>query len=913
MKGIKYTMKKLLMMALAAGMSLFASAAALPSVGNGTEPNKWTSNVDGVISAAQKTGYPIFLCMINDTSTGVGCSHCWEFVINTLNNSEWKRIVSEYKFYMVMINNGGADMFSDYFVGQYYRFGGAELGGGLPLVRVFSADGQKGSKIWSQATCEGPRFWTLIEPEIAKLSVFNTKIELSSQSATTALAHDATWTGQVTRSGSSGATGTVAITLTGDNASDYTVEPATLTWGTSDGTKTFTVKRTAEPSGIVSDSLTVKIAASGFNGTTINYGTQEIALTFKDTRVGKTLEEFGAATAGLDGLSSSDAVWFVPAKADGNVIETITASSATLVWKATVGGVLTVSPNAGSVAVSGSAGTFELDNGEETTIGVKVGDTVTFAVGGEPESADEEPAAETYGFGKFSFKPLKVTLSAPADGDDISYAELIADKTLADFTWGCDAANAVYEVYATQEGASKVFSGTPLYEGDGTTMNGVDAGFVTLETAMGDCWWGVKAKSEDAAEHGTAVASATAAFSISAVAAFPADIPKAITAYLKAGTSYDFSAETSADGAKYSAKGLPSGMSIDSATGEITGTPKSVGTYTATISAKNAYGTATTDVKITVAKFPAAAKGNYCGVLFNSAGRMTGSLTARVSANGKWSGTVVAGLNKTKVKGTVWYDEKSVMHFASDKLPLDMVDGTSVLAGSWNGGTLYAKKVAKTIASSWAGYWNGAIAMSGEDECVGYLSAKVTVKAKAAISGKLNATKRVAATGTMLVLDSAFVAEYLPMWDEGSDAAFMYSYKSTAGRTFNGGIVIYGNGGIDGLFYLNGVSSSIAAGGKWNTGAVARFAGKTLATSDGVSFGVNATSARLTAKAEGAVGATKVKLTSAKKTGIFKGSFTNAAGGRCKYEGALFVDGSDVFGAGAGCVGKTGEFAVTIE
>ena len=49
---------------------LSGSAAVLPVVGNGTEPNKWTRNMSGVLSAAKTTNLPILLVMINDSSSG---------------------------------------------------------------------------------------------------------------------------------------------------------------------------------------------------------------------------------------------------------------------------------------------------------------------------------------------------------------------------------------------------------------------------------------------------------------------------------------------------------------------------------------------------------------------------------------------------------------------------------------------------------------------------------------------------------------------------------------------------------------------------------------------------------------------------------------------------------------------------
>ena len=58
-----------LSIALAAAMAVFGAVApVLPQVGDGTEPNQWTRNVEGVLSAAKTTNLPILLVMINDSS-----------------------------------------------------------------------------------------------------------------------------------------------------------------------------------------------------------------------------------------------------------------------------------------------------------------------------------------------------------------------------------------------------------------------------------------------------------------------------------------------------------------------------------------------------------------------------------------------------------------------------------------------------------------------------------------------------------------------------------------------------------------------------------------------------------------------------------------------------------------------------
>ena len=95
--------------ALAAAMYVAgATAAMLPQVGDGTEPNQWTRNMAGVLEAAKTTQLPILLVMVNESSTGEGCDHCKQFSNNTLNSAEFASICQRYRFYMVLLNKWNA-------------------------------------------------------------------------------------------------------------------------------------------------------------------------------------------------------------------------------------------------------------------------------------------------------------------------------------------------------------------------------------------------------------------------------------------------------------------------------------------------------------------------------------------------------------------------------------------------------------------------------------------------------------------------------------------------------------------------------------------------------------------------------------------------------------------------------------
>ena len=140
-----------------------ATAAVLPTVGTGTEPNQWTRNMEGVLAAAKTTGLPILLVMINDSSTGDGCQHCMQFARNTLNTDNFANIVASYKFYMVLLNKWPSEtaygnVSETYFRNYFLKY---EMGdSGYPQVIIIKPDGKRYAG-WSYETrpvsSSGPR------------------------------------------------------------------------------------------------------------------------------------------------------------------------------------------------------------------------------------------------------------------------------------------------------------------------------------------------------------------------------------------------------------------------------------------------------------------------------------------------------------------------------------------------------------------------------------------------------------------------------------------------------------------------------------------------------------------------------------------------------------------------------------
>lgn len=128
--------------------------------------------------------------------------------------------------------------------------------------------------------------------------------------------------------------------------------------------------------------------------------------------------------------------------------------------------------------------------------------------------------------------------------------------------------------------------------------------------------------------------SATLTITVAAAPVAPV-ISSATTAPATAGapfTAYVIGASGSP--ASYSATGLPPGLTLDTTTGTITGTPTTAGTYSVTLTATNAIGSGTTVLTITVGAAPSSRIVNFSARALSGPGSQTLIMGFIVSGNG---------------------------------------------------------------------------------------------------------------------------------------------------------------------------------------------------------------------------------------------------------------------------------------
>ena len=805
------------------------SAAVLPRVSTtSTEPNEWTSNMAGVLKAAKETNLPIFLVMINDSSAGQGCQHCMQFVNNTLNTENFANVVKKYKFYMVLLNYWSSPREPAYggvaeSVFDTYFFAYQSGDDGYPQVVLIKPNGSRHA-VWSYKSrpvgSSGTSLYKYIDAalaEVAPKKADKTIFSLSAQSGNTVTVQapkEGTWTGVVTRSGQSGKTGSVALSLEGANKALYKLSATSLAWDSEDGTKTFTVTGPSSFSGgIVSDNLTVKIVASGFDDTEISYETSSQTVTFKDSRVKQSLADFAAAHTGLNNLSASGGTWYVPSQDGGNVLETATSSNSTLEFTASAGGILTATlgTTRGSVLCTSSKdGEAELYAGDSVQFGVAQGDKITFKASAPAGAAD----ATTIGFKTFSFAPLTVTLSKPKANAQISYAEMTADKSLVNLAWS-----------ASQQGCTfKLTCGGVTNDmGTATSGNALDLGFISKTPATKEYSWSVQATYSTPNQIGTAVGTASSKFKIAALPTYD-NKPLTVTAYKSFASAIDLSIDSSGVGeVTYSASGLPKGMKIDAKTGVITGAPSIIKDQTVTVTAKNDYGSTSKKFTLKVTKFPRAlTTTKYAIYYFNDKDEIMASGQLKLSTTGKWTASVVRGGVTTKLQGEVTSLKDGGVTTGMANFDVDFDTSSKRWSGTASGYRVYGAAIDKP-AMSWKGSWSFRLASSSNAKLGGWVTAKVGNAGKVSFTGRISDKTKISGGSFCALFPESFVRANLPRWAGRGDVRFGHASTRTG---INVGCALFANSSVGGHARAGSQVFDVIEGSRWSKNWFAGLKGK---------------------------------------------------------------------------------------
>jgi hypothetical protein len=182
---------------------------------------------------------------------------------------------------------------------------------------------------------------------------------------------------------------------------------------------------------------------------------------------------------------------------------------------------------------------------------------------------------------------ISLTSSGTTNSGNFSFtiAAAAATSVITSPTTASGTVGAAFSYVATASNSPTSFNITGLPAGLSATAAGVISGTPTAA--------GASSISLSANNAGGTGATVTLALTISAPASAPV-ITSASTASVAVSASFSYTVTATNTPTSFAASGLPLGLSIDTATGAITGTPTVAGVYTIGLSATNAGGTSAT-------------------------------------------------------------------------------------------------------------------------------------------------------------------------------------------------------------------------------------------------------------------------------------------------------------------------------
>lgn len=213
-----------------------------------------------------------------------------------------------------------------------------------------------------------------------------------------------------------------------------------------------------------------------------------------------------------------------------------------------------------------------------------------------------------------------------------------------------------------------------LYYGRSTVLQKANASFGAVSNAWnlpdpnpspGVVYWQVEMEIQGDSQTVAQVAGPVWSFSIPARQGPPAPATLAVSPkaspnvvlyqYVPARISMEARTEAVRGPRRYTAKGLPHGLKIDSSTGDISGTPKRAGSFVATVKVSDAGTVSAVELTLEILPCPAFALGEFQGMLLDDAGRVRGALALKVSKTGTLSAKVESGGKSQSLRGA-WVD-----------------------------------------------------------------------------------------------------------------------------------------------------------------------------------------------------------------------------------------------------------------
>jgi len=172
----------------------------------------------------------------------------------------------------------------------------------------------------------------------------------------------------------------------------------------------------------------------------------------------------------------------------------------------------------------------------------------------------------------------------------------------------------------------------------------------------------------------------------------------------------------------YSATGLPAGLSINTSTGLISGTPIIAGNSTVTVTARNNNGTATTSFTLRVTAQTTFSTGSYQGFFYDPDQTVRGTLTLSANASGALQAKVMRDGRTDTFKGT-WQAGNAyaaeLQSTAGGVLSVE-TDRFGFLTGSLGDTDLFGRLVNLADAEEFTGYYTSILstteAVPNDDE-----------------------------------------------------------------------------------------------------------------------------------------------------------------------------------------------------